>query len=304
MTRTIVERVGLALLLALFLSLASFLLVFAAGDPAAHLAGEQGRGADVERLRALYGLDKPLHIQYLAWLGKVMTGDFGRSLYFDQPISVLLAGRFSTTLLLGFCAILFALVVAIPLGILAAQYPDTLVDRLALLIAVVGQAMPTFWFALVLVVVFGVLFPILPTSGAESWRHLVLPTIVLGYSAMPAIMRLTRSGMLAALETDFIRTARAMGISSRRVLFKYGLRNAVIPVVSLAAAQFGFMLAGSVVVEHVFAINGAGRLAWESIMRSDLPTIQALVLCFSLIYVTLTLAADLLNAWLDPRIRR
>jgi peptide/nickel transport system permease protein len=168
---------------------------------------------------------------------------------------------------------------------------------------VVGQAMPAFWFALLLVIMFSVIWPILPTSGSETWQHFVMPTIVLGYFAAPAIMRLTRSGMIAALETDYIRTARAMGISPRKVLFKYALRNAVIPVVSVAAAQFGLMLAGSVVVESVFALNGAGRLAWESILRSDLPTVQALVLCFSLIYVVLTFAADVLNAWLDPRMR-
>ena len=303
MVSVVVQRVSLAVLLAIFLSIASFLLVFASGDPAAALAGDQSRAADVERLRQAYGLDRPLHVQYLTWLGALLQGDFGRSLYFQQPISTLLAGRFSITLMLGLFAILFAITVALPLGIAAARYRNTLVDRLALLIAVIGQAMPTFWFALLMIVLFGVMFPILPTSGSESWRHFILPAVVLGFTALPAIVRLTRSGMITALDTEFIRTARAMGLSSRKVLFKYALRNAVIPVVSLAAAQFGFMLAGSVVVEHIFAINGAGRLAWESVMRSDLPTIQALVLCFSLIYVLLNLFADLLNAWLDPRLR-
>jgi peptide/nickel transport system permease protein len=303
MASVLIQRIVLAILLAIFLSVASFLLVFASGDPAAALAGEQGRAADVEKLRQAYGLDRPLYVQYFSWLSGIVRGDFGRSLYFQQPISTLLAGRFGITMLLGLLAILFALVVAVPLGIVAAYFRNTLIDRLALLIGVTGQAMPTFWFALLLIVLFGVIFPILPTSGFESWQHMILPAVVLGFTAMPAIMRLTRSGMITALDTDYIRTARAMGISSRAVLFKYALRNAVIPVVSLSAAQFGFMLAGSVVVEHVFAINGAGRLAWESVMRSDLPTIQALVLCFSLIYVALTLFADMLNAWLDPRIR-
>ena len=206
-------------------------------------------------------------------------------------------------MLLGLTSFIFALALALPLGIAAARWQNTWIDRTALVIAVVGQAMPTFWFALLLVILFSVTFPILPTSGSETWQHFIMPSVVLGYFAAPAIMRLARSGMVTALETDYIRTARAMGIAPRTVLLKYALRNALIPVVSVSAAQLGYMLAGSVVVESVFAINGAGRLAWESILRSDLPTVQALVLCFSLIYVILTFAADVLNAWLDPRMR-
>ncbi|TIR63046.1 MAG: ABC transporter permease, partial [Mesorhizobium sp.] len=147
------------------------------------------------------------------------------------------------------------------------------VDRLALLFAVVGQAMPSFWFALLLIILFSVKLAILPASGTASWQGFIMPTVVLGYFATPAIMRLTRSGMISALEADYIRTARAMGLSETRVLFDYALRNAALPVISLASAQFGFMLAGSVVVENVFAIHGAGSLAWESISRADLPTV-------------------------------
>jgi len=287
----------------LFVSFVAFTLVFMAGDPAASIAGEAGTAADAERIRQALGFDRPIVLQYASWLGRVVQGDFGHSLYFNQPVTTLLLERFQTTMLLGVLALCFALVLAIPLGIAAGRWQNSIIDRIALLIAVVGQAMPTFWFALLLIILFSVKFPILPTSGGETWRHLVLPTIVLGYFAAPAIMRLTRSGMISALETDFIRTARAMGISSRKILSSYALRNALLPVVSLAAAQFGFMLAGSVVVESVFALHGAGRLAWESILRSDLPTIQALVLCFSAFYVVLTLVADIINAWLDPRVR-
>lgn len=303
MVSTILQRICMAFLLALFLSMASFLLVFASGDPASALAGDQGRASDVERLREMYGLNRPLYEQYATWLSGLLHGDFGRSFYFEQPISTLLAGRFKITLLVGFCAISLALLFSIPLGIVAARYRGGLIDQLALFVSVIGQAMPTFWFALLLIVLFGVYFPVLPTSGADTWLHLILPSVVLSFTAIPAIVRLTRSGMMTALDSDFIRTARAMGLSPLQTLFKYALRNAVIPVVSVSAAQFGAMLAGSVVVEHIFAINGAGRLAWESVMRSDVPTIQALVLCFSLIYVALTLCADILNAWLDPRIR-
>jgi peptide/nickel transport system permease protein len=303
MLNYVLRRFGSALLLMIVVSLVAFFLIFASGDPAIRLAGEGGTAADAERIRAIYGFDRPVVMQYLGWLWNAIRGDFGISLYFNQPVSSVLLERLATTMLLGSLAIVFALALALPLGIAAARFQNTIVDRMALLFAVVGQAMPTFWFALLLVIIFSVKYPILPTSGSETWLHFIMPTVVLGYFAAPAIMRLTRSGMIEALETDYIRTARAMGIAQRKILFKHALRNAVIPVVSVSAAQFGYMLAGSVVVESIFAINGAGRLAWESILRSDLPTVQALVLCFSMIYIILTLVADIINAWLDPRMR-
>lgn len=303
MLNYILRRVRMACLLTLFVSFVAYILIFAAGDPAAALAGEASSAADAERMRALYGFDDPIVVQYVRWLGGVLQGDLGTSLYFNRPVSSLLLDRFAMTAQVGLFALIFAIVVAVPLGVVAGRWPNSLVDRLALLLAVVGQAMPSFWFALLLIIAFSLTWPILPSSGTDTWKHFILPTLVLGYFAMPAIMRLTRSGMIAALETDYIRTARAMGLSEPRILFDYALRNAALPVISLASAQFGFMLAGSVVVESIFAIHGAGSLAWESIRRADLPTILALVLCFSLFYVVLTLLADLLNALLDPRMR-
>ena len=190
-----------------------------------------------------------------------------------------------------------------PLGVAAAIRPNSLIDRLALILSVTGQALPSFWLALMLIFLFSVTYPIFPISGSDTWMHFVLPTVVLGYYATPAIMRLTRTGMLEVLSSDYIRTARAKGLNPLRVLFKHALRNAIIPVVSLAAVQFGFMLGGSIVVETVFALHGAGFLAWESIGRNDLPTVQGLILVFALIFILLTFCADLLNAWLDPRIR-
>lgn len=303
MLRFILRRSGSALILMIVVSFIAFMLIFAAGDPAVKLAGEAGTAADAARIRALYGFDQPIPVQFFHWISAALRGNFGHSFYFDQPVASILLDRLGITMLLGLTSFLFALALALPLGIAAARWQNTWVDRMALVIAVVGQAMPTFWFALLLVILFSVTFPILPTSGSETWQHFIMPSIVLGYFAAPAIMRLARSGMISALETDYIRTARAMGIAPRNVVLKYALRNALIPVVSVSAAQLGYMLAGSVVVESVFAINGAGRLAWESILRSDLPTVQALVLCFSLIYVVLTFVADVLNAWLDPRMR-
>ena len=225
------------------------------------------------------------------------------SYYFRLPVGQILAGRLPVTLILGSLSILFALALSVPLGVIAAIRPNSWIDRLALFLSVMGQAMPSFWLGLMLIVLLSVWLPLLPPSGTEGWEYYIMPTIVLGYYAMPAIMRLTRAGMMEVLASDYIRTARAKGLLSRSVLFKHALRNAIIPVVSVSAVQFGFMLGGSIVVETVFALQGVGYLAWESIKRSDFPTVQAVILIFALIYILLTLVADLLNGWLDPRIR-
>jgi peptide/nickel transport system permease protein len=234
---------------------------------------------------------------------RAVQGDLGQSLYFKLPVSELLFERLPISMTLGVCAITFAIVLSIPLGVLAAMRPNSIIDRVALSLSVCGQALPSFWFALLLIVGFAVTWPIFPITGSDTWMHFVLPTIVLGYYATPAIMRLTRTGMLEVLGSDYIRTARAKGLPPMVVLFKHALRNAIIPVVSLAAVQFGFMLGGSIVVESIFALHGAGYLAWESIGRHDLPVVQAIVLVFSMFYIVLTFLSDLLNAWLDPRIR-
>lgn len=303
MLRYVLRRFAIACLLMLFVSFVSFILLFAAGDPAVTIAGAEAKSDDIARVRELYGFDRPILIQYIDWLWGVLGGDLGTSLYFKRPVAGLLLERFAITAKLGALALTLALLVAIPLGVIAGRKPNTLIDRFALLLAVVGQAMPSFWFALLLMILFSVTFPILPASGLTSWTSYIMPVIVLGYFSTPAIMRLTRSGMISALEADYIRTARAMGLPERKVLFDYALRNAALPIVSLASAEFGFMLAGSIIVENVFAIHGAGSLAWESIARADLPTVQALVLCFSLFYVVFTMLADILNALLDPRMR-
>lgn len=299
----ILKRLMLAAIVALTVSFISFSLMFLSGDPAAALAGETASGEDIEAIRTLYGFDRPMLVQYWEWLGSALSGDLGQSYYFKLPVSSLIADRLGVTMTLGVCGITFALLTAVPLGVAAAIRPNSFIDRLSLFLSVAGQAMPSFWFGLILIVVFSIKLGLLPPSGANSWRHFIMPTIVLGYYAMPAIMRLTRAGMLDVLSSDYIRTARAKGASEARVLFKHGLRNAIIPVVSLAAVQMGFMLGGSIVVESIFALHGAGFLAWESIGRNDLPTVQALILIFAMFYIVFTFLADVLNAWLDPRMR-
>ncbi|WP_339773164.1 ABC transporter permease [uncultured Pseudosulfitobacter sp.] len=299
----ILKRLGLALLVALTVSFISFSLLFMAGDPAVAIAGENASAEDIALVNERYGFDRPMIVQYGDWLGSAVTGDLGDSWYFDIPVTELIADRLTVTMKLGLFAITLALAVAIPLGVAAAANPNSLIDRFALFLSVVGQAIPSFWFGLILIVIFSIKLRLLPASGNETWQNFVLPTVVLGYYATPAIMRLTRAGMMEVLSSDYIRTARAKGLRTRKVMFKHALRNAIIPVVSLAAVQMGFMLGGSIVVETVFALHGAGYLAWESIARNDLPTMQALILIFSTFYILFTFLADVLNAWLDPRLR-
>ena len=299
----ILKRSAVAVLVAITVSLITFSMIYLSGDPAVALAGETATEEDIENIRRVYGYDRPILVQYLDWLYRAIQGDFGQSHYLKSPVADVIFERLPTTMLLGFFALTFALVLSIPLGVLAAIRPNSLIDRVALTIAVVGQAMPSFWFALSLMLWFGIYLRWLPITGTASWWNFVMPSIALGYYITPAVMRLTRAGMMEVLAADYIRTARAKGLRPMTVLFKHALRNAIIPVVSLAAVQFGFMLGGSIVIETIFAINGLGFLAWESIQRADLPMMQAIVLVLSIFYIVLTFLADMLNAWLDPRIR-
>jgi len=297
------KRLSIALLVAITVSLITFSMIYLSGDPAIALAGETATQQDIENIRKVYGYDQPIIVQYLVWLGNALTGDLGHSHYLKSEVSDVIFERLPVTMTLGACSLGFALLLSIPLGVLAAMRPNTLIDRIALSIAVVGQALPSFWFALIMIFFFGVALRWLPITGSASWKNFVMPSIALGYYITPAVMRLTRAGMIEVLSSDYIRTARAKGLRPFVVLFKHALRNAIIPVVSLAAVQFGFMLGGSIVIETIFAINGLGQLAWESILRADLPMMQAIVLVLACFYIVLTFLADLLNAFLDPRIR-
>jgi ABC-type dipeptide/oligopeptide/nickel transport system permease component len=298
-----VKRLALAILVALFVSAVAFALLRLSGDPALAIAGEGAREADIDLVRKTYGLDRPLLVQYLDWLWTIARGDLGQSLYFRTDVWRLMADKLPVTFWIGGLSILLALALSIPLGVLAAVFAGTLIDRAALAIAVVGQALPTFFFALVLMMLFSINLRWLPVSGSDTWAHFVMPTIALGYYVTPPMMRLVRAGMIEVLSSDYIRTARAKGLSGTSVVFKHGLRNAVVPVVALAAVQLGYLLGGSIVIETIFALDGLGYLAYQSITHKDFPVTQAVLLLLSLIYVLLTLAADLLNAFLDPRIR-
>lgn len=297
------KRFAVALLVLVTVSLVTFTLLRFSGDPAAAMAGEAATEEDIEYVRKHFGFDQPLPLQYLAWATKAIQGDFGMSIYLRQPVAEIVADKAPVTMMLGALSLSFALLLSIPLGVLAAMRPNTIIDRAALTIALVGQAFPSFFFALILILVFGVNLRMLPIAGSDTWLHFILPSIALGYYATPAIMRVTRAGMLEVLGSDYIRTAKAKGLRPHVVLFKHALRNAIIPVVSLSAVQLGFMLGGSVIIEQIFSLHGIGRLAWQSIQRSDFEMMQAIVLTVACFYIVLTFLADILNAFLDPKIR-
>lgn len=299
----ITKRLGLAVLVALTVSILAYMLLYLSGDPALAIAGEGARQVDIDMVRKTYGFDQPIIVQFGNWLLKMFQGDLGQSIYFKTDVGKLIFTKLETTMLLALYSLAFALIISVPLGVLAAIYKNSWIDRLCLGVAVVGQAMPNFFFALILIMLFSITWRILPVSGSDTWQHFVMPSIALGYYAAPAFMRLIRAGMIEVLSADYIRTARAKGLPTRSVIFKHALRNAIVPVVALAAVQLGFLLGGSIVIETIFALDGLGYLAYQSIIQKDFPVTQVIVLLLSVIYILLTLASDIANAWLDPRIR-
>jgi peptide/nickel transport system permease protein len=299
----ILGRLIIAVLVAITVSVIGFSLLRLSGDLAQQLAGDDAQPAQIAEVARRYGLDQPLYVQYFDWAGNALSGDLGRSLFTNESVAQLISERLGVTVQLAFMSIIFAVSVAVPLGVLAAVRSNTWIDRLALSLAVFGQAIPNFWLGLILIVLFGVTLQWLPITGSDSFAHFILPTVTLGFTVMPSFMRLTRSGMLDVLEADYIRTARAKGLSPASVIFKHALRNAILPVVSLIAVSLGFLLGGSVIVESIFALNGIGFLAFQSIVRADFPVVQSIVVFISFAYIVLTFLSDAINAWLDPRIR-
>ena len=297
------RRALLALLVAFTVSIATFALLNFATDPAQSIAGEDAEPEVVQQIRERYGLDRPLPVQYGAWVGGLAHGNFGDSYHWKRPVAELIAHHAPVTVRLALLAVVVTIVVALPLGIVAALRPNSWIDRIALSVAVAGQAVPSFWLGLLCIILFAVKLRLLPVSGDATLLHYVMPAFVLGMSSVPAVMRLTRTGLLEVMGSDYIRTARAKGFRGLDLLLHHALRNALLPVVSVLAIQLGHKLGGSVIVESVFALNGLGRLALQSILGGDIPTVQMLVFVFALTFVALTLLADLLNAWLDPRLR-
>ena len=304
MARFVLRRFGDAAAVCLCVSLAAFALVQASGDTAVALGGMEASPADIARIRSYYGLDQGLVAQYFGWAGHVLRGDLGQSFFSHEDVATMILDRLPVTLTLAVGSLVLAIVLGVPLGIAAAAQPGGWSDRICLGVSTLAQAMPAYWTGLLLILLFGVRLRVLPISGTEGWRSFILPIAALGWFVLPVLARLTRTGMLEVLGADFIRAARAKGLPPHLVLVKHALRNAILPVVTVAMVQFGFLLGGSIVVESVFALNGIGLLAWDAIQRADFPVVQGIVIIVAVVFVVLTFAADLVNGLLDPRLRR
>ncbi len=304
MLNYIIRRLIQAVAICLIISMLSFFLIFLNTDPAQVLLPPEVETADIEAFRAQMGFDRPVIIQYFDFLRKiVLHGDFGISFKAKVPTTQLIAERFPLTLELTAIALFLVNIVAIPVGIISAIKRYSLIDNLATLSALIGQAMPLYWLGLMLMIVFGVWLGWLPISGSGSISHMILPSITLAAWILPLNMRLVRSGILDTLSQDYIRTARAKGLTERRVFLKHALKNASIPLVTVVALQFSLFLGGAVVTETVFALPGLGRLAVEAIQSGDYPVLQGIVILFAAIVVLGNLLGDILAAFIDPRIK-
>jgi ABC-type dipeptide/oligopeptide/nickel transport system permease component len=273
------------------------------GDPAETMLARSGAPPEaVVALRAEIGLDRPLILQYARWLGSLARGDLGRSLFYNRPVSQLIEEQFPSTLQLALAAFAVAVGLGIPLGVVAALRRDSWIDRTAMATAVAGVAMPVFWSGLVLIWIFSVRLGWLPPAGADSWRALVMPALVLGFATAGPLARLTRATLLDVLVQPYITVARAKGLAERRVLLRHAARNALIPLLTIAGVQLGFLLAVTVVTETLFGRPGLGRLLVDAILWRDLPVIQGVALIIAGIYVLANLAVDLAAGWINPQV--
>jgi len=292
-----------ALIVALGVSLIVFIFLHLSGDPVLLMVSSDAPAETVDQLRHDLGFDRPLWEQYVRFVGRAARGDFGNSLRMNRPALGLVFERLPNTLLLTLVALLIAVAVALPVGIISAVKRGTLWDQLAMIGALLGQAIPVFWLGVMLILIFSVWLAWLPVQGTGSVAHLVLPSVTLSTVIMGRTARLVRSAMLEVLNQDYVRTARAKGLREQVVLFRHALKNAAIPVVTLLGLQFAQLLGGAVVTETIFAWPGVGRLAVEAIFNRDFPVAQAVVLVVSLAFVVVNLLVDLTYAVLDPRIR-
>jgi len=284
--------------------LLTFLLVHAVpGDPVEVMIGESASSADRMQLRADLGLDQPIYMQFWDYLNKLAHGDLGVSIHSKKPIVDLLAERLPATAKLALLALSFAILIGLPLGIIAALKVNQWPDKLANLFNLSISAMPHFWMGPILMMVFALWLGLLPVSGMESAAAIVLPALTLGFGLAAILTRMTRASMLEVLHEDFIRTARAKGLTERAVILRHALRAALLPIVTVLGLQLGSLLAGTVITETIFSWDGIGRLLVESIEKRDYPVTQACVLVVALLYVTVNLATDIIYTKIDPRVR-
>ncbi|MEP7061314.1 MAG: ABC transporter permease [Betaproteobacteria bacterium] len=287
------------------------LLRLTPGDPAAIIAGPAGTTQDVIAIRAKLGLDRPIVAQFFVWIGHLLTGDFGESFFFRKPVAELIAGRIGPTFALATSTIVFSVLVAVPLGVIAAWKQGAWIDRLVMGLSVLGFSVPVFVIGYALIYLLSIELGWLPVQGYQPFAegvvgfvsHLVLPTLTLSVIYIALIARMTRSSVLDVLSEDYIRTARAKGLASRTILVAHALRNAALPIVTVIGLGVALLIGGVVVTESVFAIPGLGRLTVDAVLARDYPTVQAVILLFSFAYLLLNLLVDLAYVWLDPRIR-
>ncbi len=296
----------------LIVALVVFLLLhLTPGDPAAIIAGDYARPEDIERIRKNLGLDRPLYVQFFSWLGRVLSGDLGVSIFSDLPVSKLIGQRLEPTIALSISTIIFAVLVAIPLGTIAAYKAGTLLDRAVMAFAVLGFSVPVFVIGYVLMYLFSLKLGWFPVQGykpiAEGFwpflRSITLPTLALGIVYVALIARITRASVLEILTEDYIRTAKAKGLDDANLLVRHALSNAAVPIVTIIGIGVALLIGGVVVTESVFNIPGLGRLTIDAVLRRDYPIIQGVILVFSGIYVFVNLFIDILYTFLDPRIR-
>jgi ABC-type dipeptide/oligopeptide/nickel transport system permease component len=279
-----------------------FVVLHLTGDPVMMMLPPNASQDEIRALTAALGLDQPLPVQYARFLGRLARGDLGVSLQHQQPAMALVLERLPASLLLAVSALALAVVVAVPLGLLAAARRGTALDHLAVGLAALGQSAPIFWTGLMLMLVLAVTLRLLPTTGYGTWRQLVMPALTLAAYPMAAIARLVRAGMLEVLDTDYVRTARAKGLQERRVLLKHAFKNAAMPVVTVIGLQFGLLLGGAIVCEMIFAWPGVGRLLIFAINNRDFPLVEAAVFVIATVFVVANLLVDLCYGWLDPRV--
>lgn len=293
-------------------SIVVFLLVhLIPGDPAAALLGMEANDTAIAALRSKLALDQPLVVQYFAWLGRILVGDFGRSIQGGRPVLGMILDALGPTLLLSTAALVVSLCISIPAGIVAATRRGTVADYGASLVALCGLSMPSFWLGVLLILAFSIYLPILPASGYVSplvdpfgfLRFLILPAITLGAALAAATMRMTRAIMLEVLRADFVRTAKAKGLTERQVVWQHAFRNAEIPIVTLLGIQLGQLLGGVVITETVFSWPGIGKLTVDAIFARDYPVVQGAVLITATLFVLVNLITDIIYTVIDPRVR-
>ena len=303
MQRFILRRMGQAIFTMFLLSLVVFLAVHVTGDPGVELVGRQATSEEIAQVRKNLGLDQPLPVQYGRFMKNISQGDFGNSWMTGRSARDMLLQRFPATLQLAGIGLVLTVGVGIPLGVLSAVKRDTFLDLFVKFFAVLGIAVPSFWIAIMLVLLFGAILGWLPTFGRGGPSHYILPAFVLGWGSMAGMLRLVRSSMLEVLDSDYVKFARVKGNSERMVIYKHALKNAVIPALTYGGLVLAWLINGSVVVEVVFAWPGVGQLALEAVQRRDHAVIEATVLAAGLAYILMALLVDILYAYANPRIR-